>query len=102
LLSEANEHLERRYALKARGYGLEKVGQKVSEIYGIQIEEIYSRGHRPVQVEARDLLCYWAVRQIGISCTKLAKRLGRSQTAVSYAIRRGENIAKKFKYQLLD
>jgi hypothetical protein len=57
-------------------------------------------GNKPS--EARDLLCYWAVRQIGISCTELAKRLGKSQPAVSYAVRRGEKIAKKYKYQLLE
>ena len=102
LLSEANEQLDRRYELKAKGYDLEKVGNKVSEIYGIQTEEVYSRGRRAVQVEARDLLCYWAVREIGISCTELAKRLGKSQPAVSYAVSRGEKIAKKYKYQLLE
>jgi DNA-binding transcriptional LysR family regulator len=32
----------------------------------------------------------------------LAKRLGKSQPAVSYAVRRGEKIAKKNKYQLLE
>jgi hypothetical protein len=41
----------------------------------IEIEEIYSKGRRKVQVEARDLLCYWAVRELGISCTDLAKQL---------------------------
>ena len=102
LLSEANEQLDRRYELKTKRYDLEKVGQKVSEIYGIQTEEIYSRGRRAVQVEARDLLCYWAVREIGISCTELAKRLGKSQPAVSYAVSRGEKIAKKYQYQLLE
>jgi hypothetical protein len=33
------------------------------------------RIRRKVQVEARDLLCYWAVRELGISCTDLAKQL---------------------------
>jgi hypothetical protein len=32
----------------------------------------------------------------------LAKRLGKSQPAVSYAVRQGEKIAKKYKYQLLE
>ncbi|MEA3415110.1 MAG: hypothetical protein U9R02_02985, partial [Thermodesulfobacteriota bacterium] len=40
----------------------------------IEIEEIYSKGRRKVQVEARDLLCYWSVRELGISCTDLAKQ----------------------------
>ena len=74
LLSEANEKFERRYELKGLGYDLKKISQKVSKIYDIGIEKIYSRGRRKVQVEARDVLCYWAVRELGISCTELAKR----------------------------
>jgi REP element-mobilizing transposase RayT len=100
LLSEANERLDRRYELKGLGYDLEKIGQRVSEIYGIEKEDIYSRGRRKVQVEARDLLCYWAVRELGMSCTSVAERLGMSQPGVGYAVSRGEKIAKEYKYQL--
>ena len=63
---------------------------------------IYSRGRRKVQVEARDVLCYWAVRELGISYTELAKRLEMSQPGVGYAVNRGEKIAKKHKYKLLE
>jgi putative transposase len=100
LLSEANERLDRGYELKGLGYDLKKIGQRVSKIYGIEIEEIYSRGRRKVQVKARDLLCYWAVRELGMSCTDVAKRLGMSQPGAGYAVSRGEKIAKKYKYQL--
>ena len=100
LLSEANEKLDRSYELKGLGYDLKTIGQRVSKIYGIDKEEIYSRGRRKTQVKARDLLCYWAVRELGISCTDLAKRLGMSQPGVGYAVSRGEKIAKKHKYQL--
>ncbi len=73
-----------------------------TKIYGIDKEEIYSRGRRKTQVKARDLLCYWVVRELGISCTNVnvAKRLGMSQPGVGYAVSRGEKIAKKHKYQL--
>jgi len=100
LLSDANEKLDRCYELKGLGYDLTKIGQRVSKIYGIDNEEIYSRGRRKAQVEARDLFCYWAVRELGISCTDVAKRLGMSQPGVGYAVSRGEKNAKKHKYQL--
>jgi len=101
LLSEAKEKFERGYKLKELGYDLKKIGQMVSAIYDIEIEEIYSKGRRKVQVEARDLLCYWAVRELGISCTDLAKQLEMSQPGVGYAVNRGEKITKEHKYQLL-
>ncbi len=101
LLSEAKEKLERSYKLKALGYDLKKISQMVSRIYDIEIEEIYSKGRRKVQVEARDLLSYWAVRELGISCTDLAKQLKMTQPGVGYAVSRGEKIAKEHNYQLL-
>jgi len=101
LLSDAKEKLERSYKLNALGYDLKKISQMVSRIYDIEIEKIYSKGRRKVQVEARDLLCYWAVRELGISCTDLAKQLGMTQPGVGYAVSRGEKIAKEHNYQLL-
>jgi REP element-mobilizing transposase RayT len=100
LLSEAKEKLERSYKLNALGYDLTKISQMVSRIYDIEIEEIYSKGRRKVQVKARDLLCYWAVRELGISCTDLAKQLEMSQPGVGYAVSRGEKIAKEHNYHL--
>ena len=101
LLSEAKEKFDRGYKLKELGYDLKKISRMVSAIYDIEIEEIYSKGRRKVQVEARDLLCYWAVRELGISCTALAEQLKMSQPGVGYAVNKGEKIAKEHKYQLL-
>ncbi len=47
-------------------------------------------------------MSYWAVRELGMSCTDAAKRLGMSQPGVGYAVRRGEKIAKEHKYQLYE
>ena len=93
LLSEAKEKFERGYKLKGMGYDLKKISQIVSKIYDLKIEDLYSKGRRKVQVEARDLLCYWAVRELGISCTDLAKQLGMSQPGVGYAVNRGGKVA---------
>ena len=72
----------------------------MSKILGIKKEKICSSGRRKIQVEARDLMSYWAVRELGMSCTDVAKCLGMSQPGVGYAVRRGENFAKEHKYQL--
>ena len=49
----------------------------------------------------RSLFCYWAIRKQGISGTRLAKRLGMSQSGVVYAVNKGEKTAKDKNYQLV-
>ena len=100
ILAEANEKLDRYYEIESRGYTIEKVEKRVMEIFGIEKEVIYSKGRRKFQVAARSLLCYWAVRELGHTATKLARRLGITQPAVSYAVDRGEEIAKLNNYTL--
>jgi len=53
-------------------------------------------------VQARNLLCYWATKKLGMSMTELANRLGLTQPAISIAARRGEKIAKQNRYSLFD
>ena len=95
ILAEANENLDRYYEIKSQGYTIEQVEKRVIEIFGIERAVIYSTGRRKIQVAARSLLCYWAVRELGLTATGLAKRLGMTQPAVSYAVMRGELIAKE-------
>jgi hypothetical protein len=102
LLSAANEKLDRRYEIKSLGYDFDKISQRVSKIYRIDKEELYSKGRRKIQVKARDLLCFWAVRELGISCTDVARRLGMSQPGVGYGVSRGEKAAKKNKLKLVE
>jgi hypothetical protein len=43
----------------------------------------------------RSLFCFWAVRKLEISLTKLARRLGMSPAGVGYAVQRGKIIARE-------
>ena len=89
------EKLGRYYEIKSQGYTIEKVEKRVIEIFGIERDVIYSKGRPKIQVAARSLQCYWAVRELGLTATGLAKRLGMTHPAVSYAVMRGELIAKE-------
>ena len=51
-------------------------------------------------VPARSVFCYWAVRELGVSATALAERLGMTQPAVSISVKRGEKIAEEMGLQL--
>jgi REP element-mobilizing transposase RayT len=101
ILAEANEKLDRYYEIKSQGYNIEKVENRVMEIFGLERDALYSKGRRKIQVAARSLLCYWAVRELGLTATELAKRLGVTQPAVSYAVIRGERIAIERNYSLV-
>jgi REP-associated tyrosine transposase len=100
ILEQANEQLERGYALASRGWDQEKVAREVASLYKISPEEIYRKGRQQVRMEARSLFCYWCSRELGRSLTDLATILGLSPAGVGYAVRRGEKIALDKGYRL--
>ena len=102
MLEEANEKLDRHYELKSRGYDLAKVEERVAEIFGIERDVIYSRGRRQQQMQARSLFCHWAVDELGMSRTEIARCLGMTQPGVGYAVNRGAQIAQSMNYKLIE
>ena len=102
VLRASEEELERRYRLKAQGYDLERLSWRVGEIMGIEPKRIWVLGRYAGVVEARSLFCYWAVRELGVSATELARRFGMTQPAVSISVKRGENLANAKGLPLLD
>ena len=102
VLKEADEQLERRYRLQVEGFDLEWVARRVAAVMGIPLELVWEQSRRPLVVNARDLLCYWASKELAMSMTDLAKKLNLTQPAVSLAVRRGEKVAKNNQYQLME
>jgi len=94
VLASAEEEMEKRYALRAHGFDLEKVALRVSEVLGVEAEDVWAGGRYRHVVEARSLFCYWAVKELGIPMSSLGRRLGISIPAVSKSVIRGQNIAK--------
>ena len=102
VLKEADEHLERRCRLKAEGFDLDQVAQRVAQVLDRPLEIVWEKSRRPQVAMARSLLCYWASKELGMSMTDLAKRLNLTQPAISIAARRGERIARENQYMLID
>jgi putative transposase len=102
VLSQADEKYSRAYELKRLGFDLERVALRVAEIFGIDKKELYLKGRQKKRSEARSLLFYWAVRELGMSGTSLAKRFEMSQPGVVYAVNKGEKIANERGYRLLE
>jgi putative transposase len=102
ILSEADERIDRRYELKSRGYNLEKLAQRVGEIYQVERGDLYSKSRQKIRADARSVFCYWAVRELGVEGTQIAKRLRMSQPGVAYAVSRGERIVKEKAIQMME
>ena len=95
VLSEADENFSRKYRLKSRGINFEKVAERVSSLFDLEKDYIIGRGRQRNRVRARDLLCYWCAIELRIPMADLSKRLDMTLAAVSYAVKRGEKIAKE-------
>ena len=102
VLSQANERYERRYELQRRGYGLDRIAKRVAEIYGMEKHEVFSKGRQRRKVKAKSLLCFWAVREAGVSLRDLAGQLEMSAPGVGFAVERGEAIATRNGYKLIE
>jgi REP element-mobilizing transposase RayT len=102
VLKKAQEKRERQYQLEADGFNIDQVAQRVAAILGVKCEQVWEKGKHPQTVKARSLLCYWVVRELGISATELARRIGITQPAISQSVKRGEAIAKENGFELMD
>ena len=101
VLKVFQEEMERRYRLKAVGFTLEKLARRVAEIFGMEVGDIWLSGKHARIVPARSVFCYWAVRELGMRETEVARRLKLTQPAVYISVRRGQHIAKEKRLDIL-
>jgi putative transposase len=72
-LKAAEDDLEKKSRFHRENVDLEKVILAVGSILGMEPAEVCAVGKQPRHVRARSLLCYWAVREIGVTEKALAK-----------------------------
>jgi len=101
ILAQANETLDRKYALEAGGVDIEHIAARVAALLNMPVQNIWLEGRYRRLVAARSLLCFWAVRKLGYSMASLARRFNISAVAVSKSVQRGAEIAKKEGYKLI-
>lgn len=102
VLKSAEEELEQKYDLKARGYDFDRVAQRVAEVMEMEIEQVTAFGKSPQTVKARSLLCFWAHRKLGMTTIEIGRRLNISQSAVSRSSMRGQQIERENRFELID
>jgi REP element-mobilizing transposase RayT len=93
VLKVADERMKRKYQLAASGYDFAEVLRQVAGIFNLKPEEILLPSKQRQRVRARSLLCFWAVKELGLSETWLAKKLGTTQPSVSRAVQKGGRLA---------
>ena len=98
VLKGAQEALLRTDQYRQEGYGLDEILQLVACMYSMEANEITGKSKQPMRVQARSLICFWAVRKLGLTVTSVAHSLGISQPVASRAVQRGEQIAKEQNY----
>ncbi|MEA3544874.1 MAG: transposase, partial [Thermodesulfobacteriota bacterium] len=101
VLSQADETLNRHYKLKALGYDINRVVERAAGIYQMDTDEIYTPGRQGLKVNAKSLVCFWAVRELGFSLTELARIFEMSSAGISYAVKRGEKLVKDNNFKLI-
>jgi putative transposase len=102
VLLAAQEQMEKRYRLSARGYDLDAIASRVCHIIRLDASCLWAPGKERKRVEARSVLCYWAVRDLGMSMADLSRRLKLSISGVSLSVKRGKRIVQDRDYSLTD
>ena len=93
VLQTANEAMEYKYRLKAAGYDFDMLVDRVADLFQLKSAEILLPTKQRHRVKARSLLCYWTVKELGMSSITVASRLGITQSAASRLVQRGEKLA---------
>ncbi len=101
VLKFAEEELEQKYNLKAKGYDFERVTNRVAEVMDIKIEQVTAFGKSPKTVKARSLLCFWAHRKLGMTTVEIGRKLNISQSAVSRSSMRGQKIESENQFEVI-
>ncbi len=101
VLENADEQLEHKYMLRAQGCDIASVAERVGQLLQMPVTQVMAPGKNRQTVRARSLLCYWAVRECGMTMVYLAGKLGISSTAVSQSVVRGEKIALENNFDLM-
>lgn len=94
VLKKTEESLTKSQKLKSKGMDVDKIAAHVSGLMGVAVEDIWAAGRQQPIVNARSLLCYWAVRELGVSMSSLSRRIGISIPAISKSVARGKQIAQ--------
>lgn len=92
---ESEDPFSRKYRLRAMGYDFWKIVERTCNLFQVEKDYVFGKSRQKERVMARDLICYWAVAELGMTMVDVARKFGITPTAVGYSVQRGEKMAKK-------
>jgi REP element-mobilizing transposase RayT len=93
VLREQGEQFEYRHFLENKGYDLQRILDRVATLFEMEPGMILEPSKKPERVRARSLVCFWAVRDLGLTGSIVGQAMGMTQSAVSKAVERGARLA---------
>ncbi|HSO67177.1 MAG TPA: helix-turn-helix domain-containing protein [Desulfatirhabdiaceae bacterium] len=94
VLSDARESMQTRYSLSTQGISIADIIPAVCNLFSIEPHRIIGPSKERTIVNARALVCYWAVRELGMTMTEVAKHLKIALSTASAVVNKGEKIAR--------
>ncbi|NCP02515.1 MAG: hypothetical protein GW861_03940 [Deltaproteobacteria bacterium] len=73
---------------------------KAASLLEIEAAGIFSAGRRRTRGKARSLVCYWGVRELGLSLADLTRVFGLNIPGISYAVAQKEALVRAQDYRL--
>ncbi|MEW6186396.1 MAG: transposase [Thermodesulfobacteriota bacterium] len=92
VLAEADEQMAKKYAMKARGIGLDQLAKGVAALIEVSSEELIGASKNRKLAKGRSLFCYWAAHLLGFSMIEISKRLEISLSTVSVSAQKGKKL----------
>jgi len=80
---------------------MDRLCSHVCRIFSIETDEILRKGRANDVSRAKNLMSFWASRELGISGKEIADYFGVTSPAISYSIKQGEGYARQHGVNLL-
>jgi putative transposase len=88
--------------MREKGYGIERVIERVSNLFSMSRQDIPNPSRQRQGGRARSVLCYWAIRELGMSGSELSHILWMNRSSVSRAAGRGGKQINDRKLRLIE
>ena len=95
VLKEQDERLEKRTRMRSQGVDFQKAAARVEEVFGLTLAELSQGSRRCSVVRTRSLLCYCAVKELGMSGAQTARSSGIGRPAAQRSVVRGEKPSRE-------